>query len=352
MITASRRRRRWRSRRPSPNGWPAALAPILGVDRLAGAAAGLGRQRGRPGRRTAGHHPFPPGDPPAGVGPRRAGAGPRVRRRASSTPRATSTRAFAALSSTGRLAPGESPAPSLARAPGAGADGPGARSHRTRAATAPRGGPAPPVRPPAQQAPRRRRHRAPLRHRQRLLPAGPRTVDGLLLRRLGGRDRRPGGRPGRQARPRLPQARAAAPACGCSTSAAAGAAWRCTPPASTAPTSSASRCPRSRRCWPASGWPRRDSPGRSRSASRTTGTVDDGPFDAISSVGMAEHVGRAKLPDYAAHPRGAPAARRPAAQPRHLLGRGGDHAGTTTPSSPATSSPTANWSPSATWSTR
>jgi cyclopropane-fatty-acyl-phospholipid synthase len=29
-------------------------------------------------------------------------------------------------------------------------------------------------------------------------------------------------------------------------------------------------------------------------------TVDDGPFDAISSVGMAEHVGRGKLPGYAA----------------------------------------------------
>src|SRR4051812_9220058 len=29
-------------------------------------------------------------------------------------------------------------------------------------------------------------------------------------------------------------------------------------------------------------------------------TVDDGPFDAISSVGMAEHVGRSKLPEYAA----------------------------------------------------
>jgi len=28
--------------------------------------------------------------------------------------------------------------------------------------------------------------------------------------------------------------------------------------------------------------------------------VDDGPFDAISSVGMAEHVGRLKLPGYAA----------------------------------------------------
>ena len=28
-------------------------------------------------------------------------------------------------------------------------------------------------------------------------------------------------------------------------------------------------------------------------------TVDDGPFDAIGSVGMAEHVGRAKLPGYA-----------------------------------------------------
>ncbi|NEK57654.1 class I SAM-dependent methyltransferase [Geodermatophilus sabuli] len=29
--------------------------------------------------------------------------------------------------------------------------------------------------------------------------------------------------------------------------------------------------------------------------------VDDGPFDAISSIGMAEHVGRAQMPGYAAH---------------------------------------------------
>src|SRR3954469_4143638 len=29
--------------------------------------------------------------------------------------------------------------------------------------------------------------------------------------------------------------------------------------------------------------------------------VDDGPFDAVSSVGMAEHVGRGKLPGYAAN---------------------------------------------------
>ena len=29
--------------------------------------------------------------------------------------------------------------------------------------------------------------------------------------------------------------------------------------------------------------------------------VDDGPFDAISSIGMAEHVGAAMLPTYAAH---------------------------------------------------
>jgi cyclopropane-fatty-acyl-phospholipid synthase len=27
--------------------------------------------------------------------------------------------------------------------------------------------------------------------------------------------------------------------------------------------------------------------------------IDDGPFDAISSVGMAEHVGRSKMPEYA-----------------------------------------------------
>jgi len=46
--------------------------------------------------------------------------------------------------------------------------------------------------------------------------------------------------------------------------------------------------------------------------------VADGPFDAIASIGMAEHVGRVALAGYVAAVRPV-AARRSAAQPRHLL---------------------------------
>ena len=81
--------------------------------------------------------------------------------------------------------------------------------------------------------------------------------------------------------------------------------------------------------------------------------VDDGPFDAISSIGMAEHVGRGRSC--------------PTTSPTlHALLRPGGRllnhaiswdAGATTwddrhASSPATSSPTASCSASATWSTR
>ena len=41
-------------------------------------------------------------------------------------------------------------------------------------------------------------------------------------------------------------------------------------------------------------------PGRIEIRVQDYRAVDDGPFDAISSVGMAEHVGRAKLPGYVA----------------------------------------------------
>ena len=43
--------------------------------------------------------------------------------------------------------------------------------------------------------------------------------------------------------------------------------------------------------------------------------LDDGPFDAISSVGMAEHVGAGALRGVRGHPVPAAQARRPAAQP-------------------------------------
>ena len=46
--------------------------------------------------------------------------------------------------------------------------------------------------------------------------------------------------------------------------------------------------------------------------------VHDGPFDAISSIGMFEHVGAAQLDEYFTALLRARAPRRPAAQPRHL----------------------------------
>ena len=142
--------------------------------------------------------------------PGRAGARPRLRRRRDSTSRTTCTRPSPRCSSTGRLAPGEVRRPTaLAERLALLRTGLALGVDRPRAGAAAGGGPPPPVRPPAQQAPRRRRDRPPLRRRQRLLRAGARAVDGLLLRRLGGRDGRPGGRPGGQARPGLPQARAA-----------------------------------------------------------------------------------------------------------------------------------------------
>src|SRR6185436_3637589 len=109
---------------------------------------------------------------------------------------------------------GEGPPP-----PAAGPEG-GARRHP--AGAAPRRGGAtaaatrfgsPPRRPAAHPPPRPRRDRPPLRPLQRLLrlPVGP--ADGLLLRLLDAGAvavLRPRGRPARQARPHLPQARAPA----------------------------------------------------------------------------------------------------------------------------------------------
>ena len=151
----------------------------------------------------------------------------------------------------------------------------------------------PPVRPPAQPAPRRRRHRPPLRRRQRLLRAGARPVDGLLLRLLGRRRHvGAGGRAGGQARPGLPQARACARACGCSTSAAAGAAWRIHAAREYGADGRRHHAVAGAgRAAPASGSPRPGLTDRVEIRVQDYRDVDDGPFDAISSIGMAEHVG-------------------------------------------------------------
>ena len=124
-------------------------------------------------------------------------------------------------------------------------------------------------------------------------------------------------RAGAEVRAHLPQARPAARASGCSTSGAVGAAWRCTRRATTACGRSASRSPRRR-------------PRRRASACAAAGLADrveirlldyrdvvDGPYDAISSIGMFEHVGLAKLGEYFDRLRERRRARRPGAEPRH-----------------------------------
>ena len=144
-------------------------------------------------------------------------------------------------------------------------------------------------------ASRRRRHRPPLRRRQRLLPARARALDDVLVRPLRRRRARPHRRPGRQARADLPQARPRPndPADDCSTSAAAGARWRSTPRRTTTSPSSASPSARRRRRWPASAW--RDAGVADRVEIRLQDYRELGGerFDAISSIGMSEHVGQA-----------------------------------------------------------
>ena len=98
----------------------------------------------------------------------------------------------------------------------------------------------PPLPPPPEEFRRRRPgthapgqggHQPPLRRRQRLLRARARPVAWSTPAPTGPTPGgTAGGGPAGQARPGLPQARPAARACGCSTSAAAGARWPCTPP--------------------------------------------------------------------------------------------------------------------------
>ena len=215
----------------------------------------------------------------------------RVGDAARSTSTATSTRACALRGHFG--------------ARGLDAGRPRARRRCGRAHRAGRGAPAPP-------APCRRRGRATGRPALARAATGPRSAttttsptpstgccSGPSMVYSCAYFERPGrharGRPGAQARADLPQAAPRSPASGCSTSAAAGA--RCCIHAARAPR-------RARR--------RRDAVGARRPSSRASGSaaagladrievrvadyreIDDGPFDKIASVGMYEHVGRAR----------------------------------------------------------
>ena len=180
--------------------------------------------------------------------------------------------------------------------------GPSARAARAPAATAAGGGPAP--RRGALAAPRRRGDRSPLRRRQRLLPDRARPVDGVLVRPLRRRGDGPHRGAGLQARADLPQARPAR----------------------------AARRPTARRRLRLGidGDPRRHSTTTSRwSASRSVDAQADlarkraaeagvgervdirlqdyrelggEQFDAISSIGMSEHVGVGPLGRVLRHP--------------------------------------------------
>ena len=108
-----------------------------------------------------------------------------------------------------------------------------------------------------------------------------------------------GGGPGGQARTDVPQAGPRRrPGPGSSTSAAAGDRWPSTPPATTGPRWSAWPSAASRWTRPGGGWTRPDWTTGWRSASRTTGTCEGEQFDAISSIGMFEHVGRPPMATY------------------------------------------------------
>ena len=138
------------------------------------------------------------------------------------------------------------------------------------------------------------------------------------------RGHRPGRGAGGEARPGLPQAGAARRACGCWTSAAAGAAWPCTPRSGTAPTSSASRSPRSRRRWPASGWPR---PG-------STDRIDDpgAGLPRRSTTGRSTRSARSGWPSTSA----APACRRTSPRCTTCCGPAAGCSTTPSPGTPAT----------------
>ena len=122
---------------------------------------------------------------------------------------------------------------------------------------------------------------------------------------------------GGEVRPGLPQARPAARACGCSTSGAAGAAWCATRREHYGVQALGVTLSRQQAEW-------------AQKAVADDGLTDlvevrhadyrdvpEGGFDAISSIGLTEHIGVAQLPAYAAPPRRPPAPRGPAAQPLH-----------------------------------
>ena len=171
----------------------------------------------------------------------------------------------------------------------------------------------PPAPPPQEHLPRWRRMMegvrhsltrdaevdlAPLRRLQRLLPPRARPLDGLHLRGLPRRRRDAS----RRRRPRSstssPASSTCSPASGCSTSAAAGAAWSCTPAKEYGVKALGVTLSRQQAEW-------------AKEAIDAAGLGDlaevrhldyrevlESDFDAVSSIGLTEHIGVRQLPAY------------------------------------------------------
>ena len=226
-MTAARLRPSVRRRRVWPRRWPRPPSPSSAATCRSGCAPGTAP---RPARRTRRWWSCARPTPYAACcGTRASSAPPRPTSPASSTSPATSTQALTHAFAVGR-------ARGLAgRRPGAG----GAGSRRTPAPAAGRGRPA--AAPPPSQARVRGRLHSPLRDRQAISHHYDLSnefyaliLDPSMAYSCGyyGDDPEQSarGRAAGEARPGLPQARPRARQHACSTSAAAGARCRCTPP--------------------------------------------------------------------------------------------------------------------------
>ena len=317
-----------------------ALAEVF--ERIAGPDApvgipGLRREPGR-GRGLAGadHGPVAGRRVLPGPGAGRARAGPGLRVRAHRRGR----RHVHGAGPDGQRRSGSTSAPRAARAAAPARRAAGAAAADPAAAA---GGPRPP--PVADRA--GGTPRAGTRARSRTTTTCP-------TRSTSGCSARPWPTPARATRARTPRWRrrrrtsttwspassGCARGCGCSTWAAAGAAWSCTRPASTASGRSASPCPSSRRCGRSQAIKERGLSDLAEVRHLDYRDVAETGFDAVSSIGLTEHIGKAQLPGYFAFLYGKLKPRGTAAEPLHHphrrhrarpAGRTGSSTGTCSP---------------------
>ena len=125
-----------------------------------------------------------------------------------------------------------------------------------------------------------------------------RPFDDLHLRALRARRRHARAGAVREVRPGRPQARPAARTCACSTSAAGGAGWSCTPPSTTACTRWESPCRAARRSGRRRRSRERGLTGLAEVRFLDYRDVPESRFDAVSWIGLTEHIGSRNLPGY------------------------------------------------------